>query len=108
MLTREWVVKSVVLLDPMVEDTVRTAIHYNDGGSYLAWSLNFAKLSNRWSVYDARRTNGNKPVVLTSRVIRRYFRKLIECELPEISVLSFEEFQAKCLFSLWGKFQSKL
>jgi len=84
---------SVVLLDPMVEDTVRTAIHFNDGGSYLALEPELSRSIVDSVVQSLMPVvhNGNKPVVLTSRAIRRYFRKLIECELPEISVLSFEE-----------------
>jgi type III secretion protein V len=84
---------SVVLIDPVIEDTIRSSIQYNNGGSYLAMEPEISR-----SIIDAVVHSvapvvkaGTQPVILTTNTIRRYFRKLIEAELPEVSVLSFEE-----------------
>lgn len=81
------------LLAPNVEDTVRTAIRQTSAGSYLALDPAVGKRL----VENIKRTVGDpgaaaqKPVLLTSMDIRRYLRKMIEQELYELPVLSYQE-----------------
>lgn len=83
---------SVYLLDPMVEDAVRDAIQRTAAGSYLALSPDVAR-----DVIEAvRRTTATPPdgsdvVLLTQSDVRRYVRRLIEVELPDRVVLSYQE-----------------
>ena len=84
---------SVVLIDPVLEDPIRASIQYTTGGSYLAMEPEISRGIIDAVVHSIGPVvkNGAMPVILTTNTIRRYFRKLIESDLPEVSVLSFEE-----------------
>jgi type III secretion protein V len=80
----------VVLVDPMIEDTVRRAIQRTPAGSFLTLPPAAARdviASLRRAASEA----GGPAVVLTQPDIRRFVRKLIEAELPEATVVSFAE-----------------
>jgi len=81
------------LLAPNVEETIRGAIRQTSAGSYLALDPNTTKklVENiRQAVGDIA-VNARKPVLLTSMDIRRYLRKMIEQDLYELPVLSYQE-----------------
>ncbi|MEO0315819.1 MAG: hypothetical protein RI928_2275, partial [Pseudomonadota bacterium] len=81
------------LLAPAVEDAVRSAIRQTSGGSYLALDPMISRQlldSIKSTVGDISRSM-QKPVLLTSMDIRRYMRKMIEQDLYELPVLSFQE-----------------
>jgi type III secretion protein V len=85
------------LLAPSVEDTVRGAIRQTSGGSYLALDPSVSrKLLDRIkaTVGDVTMAS-SRPVLLTSMDIRRYMRKMIEQELYELPVLSYQELTAE-------------
>lgn len=81
------------LLAPNVEETVRGSIRQTSAGSYLAMDPNVSKAL----VENLTRTVGDlsaasqKPVLLTSMDIRRYVRKMIEQDLYDLPVLSYQE-----------------
>ena len=81
------------LLSPGVEDTLRGAVRQTSAGSYLALDPPVSKRL----VESIRKTVGDiagrpyKPVLLTSMDIRRYLRKMIEQDLYELPVLSYQE-----------------
>ncbi|QND62154.1 type III secretion system export apparatus subunit SctV [Mesorhizobium huakuii] len=81
------------ILSPEVEDTVRNAIRQTSAGSYLALDPR----TTRQIVDKVRDAIGNvgqqphKPVLLTSIDIRRFMRKIIEVDLYELPVLSYQE-----------------
>ncbi len=81
------------LLAPAVEDTVRNAVRQTSGGSYLALD----PATSRQLLENIKKTVGDltrsmhKPVLLTSMDIRRYMRKMIEQDLYELPVLSYQE-----------------
>ncbi len=81
------------MLAPNVEDTMRGAIRQTSAGSYLALD----PATSKRLVENIKRTVGDlshsaqKPVLLTSMDIRRYLRKMIEQELYELPVLSYQE-----------------
>ncbi len=81
------------LLAPAVEETLRGAIRQTSAGSYLALDPQTAKrLVERIKQTVGERGGGvQKPVLLTSMDIRRYLRKLIEQELYDLPVLSYQE-----------------
>jgi type III secretion protein V len=81
------------LFTPDVEDTVRNAIRQTSAGSYLALDPNIARklVTNAKSKVGSLRRQGRQPVLLTSMDVRRYVRKLIEGELYELPVLSYQE-----------------
>jgi type III secretion protein V len=85
----------VVLLDPVLEDTVRRAITRTPGGSFLTLPPPAARdviASVRRAVADAAATAPESPaVILTQPDIRRFVSKLLESELPDVWVVSFAE-----------------
>lgn len=81
------------LLAPNVEDALRGAIRQTSAGSYLALD----PATSKRLVENIKRTVGDlslsaqKPVLLTSMDIRRYLRKMIEQDLYDLPVLSYQE-----------------
>ncbi len=85
----------VVVLDPLIEDTVRRAITRTPAGAFLTLPPQAARdviTSIRRALASAPASeHGQRPVVLTQPDIRRFVRKLLEPELPEVWVASFAE-----------------
>jgi type III secretion protein V len=82
----------VVLLDSGIEDAIRAAISKTSAGSFLA----LAPAAARDVVGAVRRAldeheSDRPPVLLTRPEIRRFVRKLLETDLPDLRVLSFAE-----------------
>jgi type III secretion protein V len=81
------------LLDSDVEEQVRASIRQTSAGSYLAMDPQVAKkivdnvVKNVGNIQEL----NNKPVIVTAMDIRRYIRKMIESELYDLSVLSYQE-----------------
>jgi len=85
----------VFLLDPMIEEAVREAIHKTASGSYLALepqiSRDIVAAVGRTVVGAPEQASSTPPVLLTSADIRRYVRRLVESEHPELAVLAYPE-----------------
>jgi len=85
----------VFLLDPMIEDAVREAIHKTASGSYLALepqlSREIVAAVGRTVSDTAGGAPSTPPVILTSADIRRYVRRLVETEHPQLAVLAYPE-----------------
>lgn len=84
---------SVYLLDPEIEEMVRGAIKQTSAGSYLALdpdSVNMILKGMRNTVTPTPPA-GQPPVLLTAIDVRRFVRKLIETEYPDMSVVSYQE-----------------
>ncbi len=81
------------LLAPRVEETVRSAIRQTSAGSYLALDPAASRklVDNIKKAVGKLPTSGSRPVLLASMDIRRYMRKLIESDLYELQVLSYQE-----------------
>ena len=83
----------VDLLDPQAEETIRKAIRQTSGGSFLALD----PATSKKLVDEIRNKVGGAlqrertPVILTSMDIRRFLRKLVELEMPDLHVLSHQE-----------------
>ena len=84
---------SVYLLDPEIEEMIRGAIKQTSAGSYLALdpdSVNLILKSMRNTISPTP-PGGQPPVLLTAIDVRRFVRKLIETEFPDMSVVSYQE-----------------
>ncbi len=81
------------LLAPNIEDTVRSAIRQTSAGSYLALDPAVSKrlVDNIKKTVGDLGASAQRPVLLTSMDIRRYLRKMIEQDLYELPVLSYQE-----------------
>lgn len=84
---------AVYLLDPEIEDMVRGAIKQTSAGSYLALDPDSVQL-----ILQAMRNTiapgapkAQPPVLLTAIDVRRFVRKLVEMEFPDVSVVSYQE-----------------
>ena len=84
---------SAYLLDQDLEETIRGGIRQTSSGNYLALdpgvTRQFIKASKQ-AVGDISRRS-HKPVLITAMDIRRYVRKMLEIELYDLAVLSFQE-----------------
>ncbi len=83
---------SVVLLEPQIEETIRSAVSRTPAGSFLT----LAPAAARDIVSAVRRalpqqTSDAPLVVLTQPDIRRFVRKLLELDLREVRVVSYAE-----------------
>jgi type III secretion protein V len=81
------------LLAPDVEETIRNAVRQTSGGSYLALDPAVSKrlIDVVKLVVGDPSAATQRPVLVTAMDIRRYVRKLIEQDLYELAVLSFQE-----------------
>jgi len=83
---------AVYLLDAAIEDAIRDSVQRTATGSYLALAPDTAR-----DILDAvrreleRGTGGGAPVILTQADVRRFVRRLVEVELPDVTVLSYQE-----------------
>lgn len=100
-------VLSVYILDPEIEDMVRGAIKQTSAGSYLALDPDSVQL-----ILQAIRTvvtpppvGGQPPVMLTTIDVRRFVRKLIEMEFPELAVVSYQEIVPEIRIQPLGRIQ---
>ncbi|NEX64228.1 EscV/YscV/HrcV family type III secretion system export apparatus protein [Noviherbaspirillum sp. 17J57-3] len=81
------------LLTPKVEEAVRNAVRQTSAGSYLALDPAVARtlVANiKKAVGDLSQVS-QMPVLLTNMDIRRYIRKMIEQDLFELPVVSYQE-----------------
>ena len=102
-------VLSVYLLDPEIEDMVRGAIKQTSAGSYLALDPDSVQL-----ILHAMRATiaptppgGQPPVLITALEVRRYVRKLIEGEYPDLPVVSYQEILPEIRMQPLGRIQLK-
>ena len=92
-LTRGAPTLGVVLVDATIEDTIRRAIQRTPAGSFLTLPPAAARdviASLRRAGAEAT-AQGGSPVVLTQPDIRRFLKKLVETEMPDVVVVSFAE-----------------
>ncbi len=83
----------VVLLDPSIEDTIADAItHTHEGAMFRMEPEICGQLM--MAIAQALQpmvAEGKRPVVLTHQRVRRFVRKLVEVDLPAITVVSYDE-----------------
>lgn len=100
-------VLSVYLLDPEIEDMIRGAIKQTSAGSYLALDPDSVQLI----LHAMRNTiqptppGGQPPVLLTAIDVRRFARKLIEGEFPDLAVVSYQEIVPEIRIQPLGRVQ---
>lgn len=100
-------VLSVYLLDPEIEDLVRGAIKQTSQGSYLALDPDSVQmiLHAMRSTIAPTPAGGQPPVLLTAIDVRRFVRKLIESDFPDLSVISYQEIVQEIRIQPLGRVQ---
>ena len=81
------------ILTPDTEETIRTGIRQTSAGSYLALDPRVTQQlvdTIKHTVGDIGKSR-QRPVLVVAMDIRRYVRKLIESDLYELPVLSYQD-----------------
>ncbi len=81
------------MLDQAIEEKIRGAIRQTSAGCYLALEPDVSQrfIDNAVKTVGDLKKNQRKPVLVVAMDIRRYVRKLLESNLYELPVLSFQE-----------------
>ena len=83
----------VISLDSEIESKIMAAVKKMDGGSYLALDQQSIQkiITSTTSQLDKVKDIVSLPIVLTSPIVRIYFKKLLDQFYPNVTVLSFNE-----------------
>jgi type III secretion protein V len=84
---------SAIVVDPEIEQVVAEAIQRTESGSYLALEPDLSReiLAAAHEAVEPTLAAGEPAVLVTSMETRRFVRKLLEVELPGVTVLSYQE-----------------
>lgn len=87
---------NVIALDPDVEKNIMSSIRKTDHGSYIAMDPGMMQKIVTSLIEQIKKVNAQSEniIVLTSPVVRFYFKKMTEQFLPDITVLSFSEIES--------------
>ena len=98
-------VLSAYLFEQDIEETVRGGIRQTSSGNFLALdpSVTQRLIQETKSLVGDISHLENKPVLVTAMDIRRYVRKMLEIELYDLSVLSFQELTQEVTVQPLGK-----
>lgn len=85
----------VVTLDQSIEETILSSTKQSDFGTYLALEPSNVQNIVEGVAEKMGELKGlvSQPIVLTSPVVRLYFKRLTEQFMPELTVLSFDEIE---------------
>ncbi|WP_053957421.1 flagellar biosynthesis protein FlhA [Inediibacterium massiliense] len=87
----------VITLDKELEQTIMESIQQTEHGSYLNVDPNTAQsiLNSLAKQVEKLMSIGEQPIILTSPIVRVYFKRLTEQLAPELIVLSYNELDSK-------------
>ena len=97
----------VVLLDPVIEETIASAIHQTSQGLTVTLEADICRQIVNCIAQSLQPVvaTGKRPIVLTNSEIRRFVRKLLETDLPQVAVLSFDELPGHLTIQPMGRAQ---
>jgi flagellar biosynthesis protein FlhA len=83
----------VITLDPRIEDNIIANVKKSDRGSYLSLDPDMVQqiMNSATEAVDKVRDVVTQVIVLTSPIVRVYFKKLIDQFVPGVTVLSYNE-----------------
>ncbi len=86
-------VNKVITLDPELEQQIMGSVQQTEQGSYLALDPKFTQIifDNLNSEITKLTSLGMQPIILTSPIVRIYFKRLVEQIAPDLIVLSYNE-----------------
>lgn len=84
---------SVVTLDPQIEQEIMDSVKQTEQGAYLTLDPNKAQsiISSLKTEIDKLESLGKTPIVITSPIVRMYFKRLTSDYFSELVVLSYNE-----------------
>lgn len=87
---------SIITLDPAVEQKIMDSVKQTEQGSYLALDPDLTR-----EIFDSLRVEsgkledlGKNPIIITSPIVRMYFKKLTEEQFRDLIVISYNEIEA--------------
>jgi len=88
-------VNTVITLDPELEQTIMANVQQTEQGSYIALDPSTTqKIFDNLNQQVQKLTSmGLQPVILTSPIVRTYFKRLVEQTVPDLVVLSYNELE---------------
>ncbi len=83
----------VVTLDPSIEQMIMESVKHTEQGTYIAMQPDIIQRVIKATKKEISKLTslGRMPIVLTSPIVRTYFKKLTSEELQDLVVLSFNE-----------------
>lgn len=83
----------VITLDPQLEQEIMESIQHSEQGSFIALDPEKTQsIFNSLNTQLSKLTSlGIQPIILTSPVVRIYFKKLVEQIAPDLIVISYNE-----------------
>ena len=86
---------TVITLDPELEQDIMSNIQTTEQGSYIALDPGKTQriFDNLNSQVSKLTSMGLQPIILTSPIVRIYFKRLVEQTIPELVVLSYNELE---------------
>ncbi|MDR1700264.1 MAG: flagellar biosynthesis protein FlhA, partial [Lachnoclostridium sp.] len=86
-------ITSVVTLDPTVEQEIMNSVKQSEQGSYLALDPTYTGqiMENLKQEVDKLEELGKDAIIITSPIVRMYFKKLIAEQFRDLHVLSYNE-----------------
>ena len=89
-------VNTVITLDPGLEQQIMSSVQQTEQGSYLALDpATTQQVFDKLMVEVKKLTSmGRQPIILTSPIVRAYFKRLVEPIAPDLVVLSYNELEA--------------
>jgi flagellar biosynthesis protein FlhA len=84
---------NVITLDPKLEQKIMDAVQSTEHGSYLTLDPNYSQevINRVYKQVQKILATGQQPIILTSPVVRLYFKRLTEQAIPGLIVLSYNE-----------------
>ena len=83
----------VITIDPRIEDMIVASVKKSDQGSYLSMDPETIQKIVTKTTEEVNKIKDVIPnvIVLTSPIVRVYFKKLIDQFIPDVTVLSYSE-----------------
>ncbi len=83
----------VITLDPQLEQEIMQSVQHSEQGSFIALDPETTqRIFNSLNVELSKLTSlGIQPIILTSPIVRVYFKKLVEQIAPDLVVISYNE-----------------
>ncbi|MCL2852752.1 MAG: flagellar biosynthesis protein FlhA [Defluviitaleaceae bacterium] len=90
-------INNVLTLDPELEQRIMGSVQATEQGSYVALDPSTTQriFDNLHSETQKLTSMGLQPIILTSPIVRIYFKRLVEQVAPDLVVLSYNEIDPK-------------
>ena len=84
---------SVVTLDPKVEQEIMASVKTTEQGSYISYDPDKAQklMDSVKTEVEKLESMGRNPIVVTSPIVRMYFKKMTRDYFPDLIVISYNE-----------------